>query len=63
VPLGKFHDYVLNEGITSAWASTKLLSARQEQMIFRPKKSAIVAYDGVTILLIKKSTANDLGRI
>ena len=62
VPLGKYHDYELNEGDYLRLGQYELLVSIDKSNDFPPDESAIVAYDGQSpSASVKKSTADDLG--
>ncbi len=62
VPLGKYHDYPLNDGDYVRLGEYELLVSIDQTNDFPIEESAIVAYDGQSpSSAIKKSTANDLG--
>src|ERR1700680_1349042 len=62
VPLGKYHDYALQDGDYVRLGEYELLVSIDKSNDFPPEESAIVAYDGKSpSSAAKKSTANDLG--
>jgi type VI secretion system protein len=62
VPLGKYHDYQLQDGDYIRLGEYELLVSIDKSNDFPPDESAIVAYDGQSASSsVKKSTANDLG--
>jgi type VI secretion system protein len=62
VPLGKYHDYQLQDGDYIRLGEYEFLVSIDESNDFPPDESAIVAYDGRSpSSAAKKSTANDLG--
>src|ERR1700730_2042195 len=62
VPLGKYHDYPLQEGDYIRLGEYELLVSIDKSNDFPPEESAIVAYDGQSpSSAAKKSTADDLG--
>ncbi len=62
VPLGKYHDYPLQDGDYVRLGEYELLVSIDKSNDFPPEESAIVAYDGQSpSSAAKKSTADDLG--
>jgi type VI secretion system protein len=62
VPLGKYHDYPLQDGDYVRLGEYELLVSIDKSNDFPPEESAIIAYDGqAPSSAAKKSTANDLG--
>jgi type VI secretion system protein len=62
VPLGKYHDYALQDGDYVRLGEYELLVSIDQSNDFPPEESAIIAYDGrAPSSAAKKSTANDLG--
>jgi type VI secretion system protein len=62
VPLGKYHEYVLQDGDYLRLGEYELLVSVEQSNDFPPDESAIVAYDGqAASSAVKKSTADDLG--
>jgi type VI secretion system protein len=62
VPLGKYHDYALQDGDYIRLGEYELLVSIDKSNDFPPEQSAIVAYDGQSASsAVRKSTANDLG--
>jgi type VI secretion system protein len=62
VPLGKYHDYPLQDGDYVRLGEYEILVSIDKSNDFPPEESAIVAYDGQSpSSAAKKSTANDLG--
>lgn len=62
VPLGKYHDYSLQDGDYVRLGEYEFLVSIDKSTDFPPEESAIVAYDGhAPSSAVGKSTANDLG--
>jgi type VI secretion system protein len=62
VPLGRFHEYALQDGDYVRIGEYELLVSIDPSNDFPPDESAIVAYDGATgSSSVRKSTADDLG--
>jgi type VI secretion system FHA domain protein len=62
VPLGKFHDYALQDGDSLRLGGYELIVSIDATNDFPPDENAIVAYDGgIPSAAVKKSTANDIG--
>ena len=62
VPLGKFHDYAMQDGDRVRLGEYELLISIDAGNDFPPERSAIVAYDGGSpSSAVRKSTANDIG--
>ena len=62
VPLGKFHDYAMQDGDYLRLGQYELLVSIDTSNDFPPDDGAIVAYDGGSpSAAVKKSTADDIG--
>ena len=62
VPLGRFHEYTLQDGDYIRIGEYELLVSIDGSNDFPPDESAIVAYDGANASSsVRKSTANDIG--
>ena len=62
VPLGRFHEYTLQDGDYIRIGEYELLVSIDASNDFPPDESAIVAYDGAgASSSVRKSTANDIG--
>ncbi len=62
VPLGRFHEYTLQDGDYIRIGEYELLVSIDGSNDFPPDESAVVAYDGASASSsVRKSTANDIG--